>query len=159
MIATAVGAAVLFALLAALFSYRGKAVVHLPVASCDAGLWDHVYEKDRLALVEPCTAIEGQVVSIRQEAADGDAEVQIVPDRRSAMNLLNLIHNKGRLIVEIVCDHPPRKPEAQPACANFRSHVSMPRPGDRVRVTGAYVTDRDWGWREIHPVTRMEILQ
>jgi hypothetical protein len=34
--------------------------------------------------------------------------------------------------------------------------VAIPNVGDRVRVTGAYVTDRDNGWREIHPVTRIE---
>jgi hypothetical protein len=26
-------------------------------------------------------------------------------------------------------------------------------------VTGAYVTDRDNGWNEIHPVTRIEVLR
>ena len=36
--------------------------------------------------------------------------------------------------------------------------ITAPRIGDRVRITGSYVTDRDNGWNEIHPVSRIEIL-
>jgi hypothetical protein len=37
--------------------------------------------------------------------------------------------------------------------------VHIPTPGEPIRVTGALVLDREHGWNEIHPVSRMEILR
>ena len=49
--------------------------------------------------------------------------------------------------------------DAKAACAGFTSQVTVPAVGDRVRATGAYVTDKDNGWNEIHPVTRIDVLR
>ena len=138
--------------------YSGKAPVKLAAQQCDATLWDHVYDKERLEIIEPCTAVEGRVVSVHQTGSDGDAEILLEPATKSALNLLNVIHNRGQLVTEIVCHHAPRREAAKPACANYRPEIMLPQAGDRVRITGSYVTDRDYGWREIHPVTRIERL-
>ena len=155
--------AVLVALLAlflmARLRYPGKAPVKLQAQSCDSGLWKHVYEKDRLRVIEACTAVEGSVFEVHRNA-DGDLHILLDPEDKSVLNLVNIIHGHRKLVVEIICDHPPANPAstAQAVCKDFHPQITTPAVGDRVRITGAYVTDRDNGWREIHPVTRIEIL-
>jgi len=72
--------------------------------------------------------------------------------------LLNAVHEKGTLVVEVVCQHLANGSIEQTACQDYQSTVLIPQVGDRVRVTGAYVTDLDNGWREIHPVSQIEVL-
>lgn len=153
--------AVLVAVIALFFlarlRYQGKPPLKLSADRCDAALWDHVYQKDRLRVIEPCTAVEGRVVSVHK-SEDGDLHISLDPSPPSVLNMVNLIHGHGRLVVEIICDHPPAHPEEQAACADFHPQITIPHPGDHVRITGAYVTDRDNGWNELHPVSRIEIL-
>ena len=146
--------------LMARFRYPGKVPVKLQAESCDSNLWQHVYEKDRLTIVEPCTAVEGRVASVHR-AADGDLHIGLDPQNKSVLNLVNMTHADRKLVVEIICDHPPANAEsdAHSACVDFHPQITIPHVGDRVRVTGAYVTDRDNGWNEVHPVTRIEILR
>jgi len=138
-------------------SYPGKPAVQLPVESCNRDLWRHVYQPERLKVLEPCTAVEGRVASLGR-GSDGDLHIALDPDRRSVLNLINATHGGRRLPAEVICEHAASKPDAVAACANFGSPVRPPKIGDRVRVTGAYVTDRENGWNEIHPVTRIEVL-
>ena len=143
---------------AAKLRYAGKATVKLPAADCNADLWKHVYAPERLLVIEACTVINGRVVSVHR-ASDGDLHIGLDPEQKSTLNLVNVMHAQRRLIVEAVCDHPSAASGSAAACAGFTSQITAPRVGDRIRVTGAYVTDRDNGWNEIHPVTRMEILR
>jgi len=144
--------------MAARLLYAGKATVKLPVADCNADLWKHVYSPQRLAVVEACTAVEGRVVSVHR-AADGDLHIGLDPEQKSTLNLINVMHAQRHLVVEVVCDHSPRDEEAAGACAGYTSQIAAPRTGDRVRITGSYVTDRDNGWNEIHPVSRIDSIQ
>ena len=139
-------------IVAARLYYSGSAPVKLPAAQCDASLWTHVYDKERLQVLEPCTAVEGRVVSIHHNQ-DGDVHIALDPDDKHVLNLINATHTRRTLVVEIICER------AQPACGSYRSPVPVPKAGDRVRVTGAYVTDRDNGWNEVHPVTRIDRLR
>lgn len=154
--------AVLIALLGLIglwrFRYPGKASAKLAAESCNSDLWQHVYEKDRLKVVEACTAVDGRVVSLHR-ASDGDLHIALAPDRKSVLNLINVFHSHGELVVEIICEHTPADAVEKAACADFQSQVAIPNVGDRVRVTGAYVTDSENGWREIHPVTRIETIK
>jgi len=153
-----VAAAVVLAglLLLAKLRYAGKAPVELSAGSCNAGLWQHVYEKDRLKVIEACTAVEGRVLSVH-EAEDGDLHIALDPTDKSVLNLLNATHTRRTLVVEVICHHP-SKGESQAACGDYHSTVTVPKAGDEVRVTGAYVTDRDNGWNEVHPVSSIEVL-
>jgi hypothetical protein len=144
-------------LLVAKLRYAGKAPVKLPTESCDASLWRHVYEKNRLQVIEACTAAEGRVTSVF-ESEDGDLHIALDPRDKAVLNLMNASHAKRRLIVEVICHHASQG-ESQAACGGYRSTVTIPKVGDEVRVTGAYVTDRDNGWNEIHPVSSIEVLQ
>jgi hypothetical protein len=153
---------VVLAVLVALFAsarlrYSGMAPVKLPAVKCNADLWKHVYRPERLSIVEACTAVAGRVVSVRRES-DGDLHIALDPDHKSVSNLVNAMHAHGDLAVEVICEHAPAHGDAITACAGFNPQVTIPKVGDRVRVTGAYVTDRDNGWNEIHPVTSIETL-
>ena len=138
--------------------YTGKAAVKLPAADCNAELWKHVYKPGRLRVIEPCTAVEGRVVSVHQ-AQDGDLHIGLDPDQKSVLNLVNVIHAQRNLILEAVCDHPTTSSEPRAACAGFTSQIMVPKTGDRIRAIGSYVTDRENGWNEIHPVSKIEILR
>ncbi len=137
--------------------YEGKASIKLQAENCDRDLWNHVYERGRLQVVEPCTAIQGRVVSLHR-ATDGDLHIALDPEVKSVLNLVNVMHAHGTLVVEVICEHSPANAGDKAACGIFHSHITIPSVGDRVRVTGAYVIDRDNGWNEVHPVTRIEIL-
>ena len=143
--------------IAAMLRYPGKVRVKLPPSQCDAGLWKRVYENERLRMLEQCTAVEGHVASI-ERSSDGDLHIGLDPEEKSVLNLINLIHAHGELVVEVVCEHDSIKEKAKATCAGFHSQVTIPKVGNRIRVTGAYVTDGDLGWNEIHPVTRIEVL-
>ena len=151
--------AILVLLIAAVLKVRpGKAPPAIAAENCDASLWQHVYERDRLRVIVPCTAVEGVVASVGS-ASDGDRHMSLKPQDKSLLNYKNLIHTDDELIVEIVCGAPTSAPIPSAACAGYSSPIASPKPGDRVRVTGAYVADEDHGgWREIHPVSRIEIL-
>jgi hypothetical protein len=146
------------ALFAAKMRYRGEAPMKLPATDCNAALWDHVYERERLKVIEACTAVEGRIVSIHQ-SKDGDLHIGLDPDAKSVLNLVNVMHAHRTLVVEAVCDHPSNLAKVEQACSGFHSEIIVPAMGARVRVTGAYVTDRDNGWNEIHPVSRLELLK
>jgi hypothetical protein len=143
---------------AARFRYPGKAPLKLQAGTCDSALWNHVNQKERLRVIEECTAVEGRVVSLHRES-DGDLHIGLAPENRSVLNLVNAIHAHGNLVVEIICEHTPADAANKVACGDFHSQVTIPNVGDRIRVTGAYVTDRDNGWNEVHPVTRIEVLR
>ena len=144
-------------LLVAKLRYSGRAPVTLPAADCNSDLWKRTYSPERLRVIEACTAVEGRVVSVHP-AADGDLHIGLDPDHASVLNLVNVVHQRRRLVVEIVCEHTPTGKGPGAICAGYISQVSIPKVGDRVRVTGAYVTDGDYGWTEIHPVTRIDVL-
>jgi hypothetical protein len=138
--------------------YQGKALTKLQAENCDSDLWNHINEKERLRVLEACTAVVGRVVSLHR-ASDGDLHIALDPEHKSVLNLINMMHAHGTLVVETICEHTPDDANDKVACGAFRSQITVPNIGDRVRVTGAYVTDRDNGWNEVHPVTRIEILR
>jgi len=138
--------------------YPGRSPVKLRPENCDARLWKHVHEKERLHVVEECTAVEGRVVSL-DRASDGDLHITLDPVHKSVLNLVNVMHAHGELVVEVICEHAPADAGDKGACGDFHPRITIPNVGDRVRVTGAYVTDRDNGWNEVHPVTGIEILR
>jgi hypothetical protein len=137
--------------------YPGRASLALPTAACDAPLWQHTYENNRLAVIEPCTAVEGRVASVHINE-DGDAHIGLIPDDRGVLNMINATHMHSELVAEVVCDQAPARPPARTACEGFHSAITLPNIGDRVRITGVYVTDRDNGWNELHPISRIELL-
>jgi hypothetical protein len=133
---------------------------------CDPTLWDHVYAgdparfatpKDRLQIVQECITVTGTIQAARVEK-DGDFHVTVKVDAafKSLLNAENISGQHGFLVVEPVCQNKVTQPDTvkERVCAGFHQTVFMKRMiGKHVEITGAYVTDMEHGWREIHPVT------
>jgi hypothetical protein len=137
---------------------HGNPPVHLAAENCDAALWSHTYLPERLKVLDACVAVEGEVRQMHSES-DGDMHIRLRVDEKRALNYVNRLHLNGDIVVEAVCEHAPKGEAATAACAGYESHVSIPHVGDRVRVTGSWVVDRENGWTEIHPVTLIEVLR
>jgi len=72
------------------------------------------------------------------------------------LNAKNRSGQHGALVVEPVCMNTVKQRDtlAEHVCDGFSQQVYTPdMVGNHVRVTGAYVTDMEHGWTEIHPVT------
>jgi hypothetical protein len=127
-------------------------------SGCDAELWNHVYHKTRLRVVESCIAVTGTVRHIKRES-DGDDHIWLAvdPEFSKLLNERNKTAGGNSLILEPVCQGPVTLAEAHAACRDFHSPVSVPAAGERVRVVGSYVLDTESGWMEIHPVSSIEV--
>ena len=126
---------------------------------CDASLWTHVYNPDRLQKLNPCIAVTGTVdVSLADD--DGDQHFLLMLDagQENLLTKRNQKKKSGFLVVEIVCANPVKLKKAKSACAGYTNRIALPNVGAHVRVTGTHVIDSHNGWAEIHPVSRIEKL-
>ena len=118
---------------------------------CDDSLWNYVYHRQRLEIVEPCKTVEGVISKVLHEA-DGDLHIRLDVEDKSLLNDRNISGQHGMLVLEPVCQTVPTQADAIEPCRNFAGKLFEVRAGMRVRVTGPYVLDREHGWMEIHPV-------
>lgn len=97
-----------------------------------------VYHPWRLQVLNSDLTASGTVERVRVEP-DHDWHINLLLDKQYAhlINAANVKWEHGELVVEVI-------PLDQP-------HIPRPYVGERLTVTGAYVDDRDHGWREIHP--------
>jgi len=123
---------------------------------CDASLWNHVYNPQRLIVKQQCVTVTGTVHIVRPEK-DGDVHMRLTldPQFNSMLNPINRSRQNGALVIEPMCEHTPTQPDAIPSCQGFTQSFPALTEGARVKVTGSYVEDHDpgHGWREIHPIT------
>jgi hypothetical protein len=138
---------------------------------CDSSLWSHVYAgdprrfsrpQDRLQVIQDCVSVTGTIESKPRGEPDGDFHIRLKldPQYSSMLNAKNRSGQHGALVVEPVCMNPVTQKDTldEHACDGFSQHVYTPdMVGSHVRVTGAYVTDMEHGWNEIHPVTSITI--
>lgn len=149
---------VIMILVLAVWMWRRRQPAPPGLVACDASLWQHVYHPQRLHVLDACRTVEGTIRSLREEA-DGDIHIRLDAGDRSLLNSTNLSRQHGDLVVEPMCMHAVTQADAMAACRDFTQNLAVPAVGDRVRVTGAYVTDLEHGWNEIHPVTSLKILR
>jgi hypothetical protein len=130
-------------------AYSGLAVVSdvsgeaSPTSCREGDVMDGVHHPQRLKIIDRCVTARG-TIAIIEDHQDGDWHMGMFPDL-SDLDLLgraNLTKVGGLLIVEVI-------PKDQKT-------VKRPRVGSRVQVTGAYVIDTPYGWREIHPVWEIQ---
>lgn len=131
----------------------------LNAATCDASLWKHVYHPARLHFIT-CLTVTGTIFHAKTEL-DGDVHIQLTLDagQKNLLNARNIAAQHGKLVLEPICVKPVKQADAVAACRGYHSTVTIPKPGTHVIVTGAYIEDREanHGWREIHPVTSIEV--
>ena len=140
------------------------------VDTCDASIWDHVYHgtfataKDRLTVIDACITVTGTVEAAFRDA-DGDRHIRLRVDAKykKLLNARNMLREKGFLVAEPVCElNVTQKDTLQEGvCQNF--HPNLYRTsmhGKHVSITGAYIEDQspNHGWREIHPVTSITVI-
>ena len=138
--------------------------------SCDASLWDHVYNPQRLIVQQKCIAVTGTIMDathgrrrdgVRREA-DGDTHgwLQLDPGFENLLSEGNMSDEDGNLVFEIVCEFPVRQTDAITACEAYSNSVNFPPVGSHVRIVGTYVQDNNHArWMEIHPVTSITVIQ
>ncbi|MCX6350691.1 MAG: hypothetical protein NTX03_02395 [Bacteroidetes bacterium] len=128
---------------------------------CDSKLWEHVYHASRLRVVEECKQITGTIIKLKQED-DGDLHIKVKLDKgqEKLINNMNITRQKGCMVIEPICVKKIIKQKnARPACEGYVNNVYIPKKGEHVRVTGSYVEDIKHGWMEIHPVTKIEVME
>lgn len=124
---------------------------------CDAALWQHVYHKYRLRVIEECKTVTGVVISVRQEK-DGDYHIRLRldPGQEYLLNAMNMEKQHGCFVIEIICANKVTQQDAIYACTDYVNQVTIPARGQHIQVTGSYVYDSQHGWNEIHPVTSIK---
>ena len=104
-----------------------------------------VYVAPRLRVLARCVTASGLVHGVSQ-AEDGDVTFDVALDagQEHLLNAANYMFKSGRLHIEVI--------------PLDRDRISLPRNGERVRVTGVWVADNaHGGHNEIHPATLIEI--
>jgi len=111
---------------------------------CDESLWDHVYNPNRLQIVDSCITITGAIDSIRAEN-DGDLHIRLSVDSQYShlINQANKDNQFGDLALEPICVRKVTQASAISACQNFRQAIDIPPVGTHVKVTGSYVLDHE----------------
>jgi hypothetical protein len=108
-----------------------------------------VYDPERLKVLSSCEEAIG-IVKDSDIAHDDDLKLflDVEGGYKKLLNEENDDKTNGLLVVEVI-------PDDQDS-----SSIQTPEEGDRVRVVGAWVTDRGaGGWNEIHPAWKVEVLQ
>ncbi len=119
----------------------------------DLSSLNHVYRPWRLVVHNQCITVTGVVRRVLKEP-DGDYHIRLIVDKefRNTINFGNLFELHGDLVLEPVCAHSSSHDFEKKACGDYKSNVLIPKKGERIKVTGQYVTDVMHYWREIHPV-------
>lgn len=127
---------------------------------CDDTLWNHVYHKYRLQVIEKCKTVHGVIVKEKNEK-DGDIHILLKLDagQDNLLNEMNYKQQKGCLVIEPICEHDVSQLDAIGACEGYVNKVYIPHVGEHVEVTGSYVNDTQHGWNEIHPITKVTIIK
>lgn len=158
-------------LLTSVMSPAQRKMKTIVIGGCDESLWNHVYNPDRLKIMQRCVTVTGTIVDatatrktpnkdgLRHEA-DGDAHgwLKLDPGQDKFVNDGNRTTEGGNLVYEPVCMFKVKQKDAVSACAGYKSNVKVPPVGTRVRMTGSWVQDMEKApghaqHFEIHPVT------
>ena len=140
------------------FNIHGIAQTH--AFPCDTILWEHVYHSKRLVVIERCETVTGIIYSKKKEK-DGDIHIRLRLDKgqEKLLNEKNFQQQDSCLVIEPICVNEVFQADAKDACVGFVNHIIIPKKGQHVRLTGTYIIDTQHGWKEIHPITKIEVLE
>ena len=127
---------------------------------CDAEKWKHVYDPDRLQVLDKCKIVTGTITE-RNADPDGDEHMLLKLDKgqNHLLKKKNKTKKDGCLVIEAVCVNNITRKRAKGACDGYANNVWLPKVGDHVKVTGSYVLDSHNGWTEIHPISKIERMK
>jgi hypothetical protein len=120
----------------------------------------HVYHPDRLVEQKGCITVTG-VIAKKLKEKDGDWHVRLTLDAGQGADLINEANDEkqgGDLVFEPICLNKITQKNAKAACKKFHQKINLPNKGDHVTVTGIHMLDNEHGWLEIHPVTKIKLL-
>ena len=141
-------------------SQTSVAVENKPGTDCNQVLWKHVYDPDRLEVLDKCKTVTG-VIEESNADPDGDQHMLLKLDKgqKDFLTKKNKSKKDGDLVVEVVCVNNISRKRAMGACTGYANNVMLPKIGEHVRVTGSFVLDTHNGWNEIHPVSKIEEIK
>lgn len=119
----------------------------LPAQSaCGSDPMKDVRKPARFIVLSLCEHAEGKVIKVKKER-DGDWHIalRLNPEYERLLNDVNIKKFHGWLVAEI-------EPKDQ-------GHVTKPKGGKNgwcVQIDGPWVTDKEHGWNEIHPVLKLQ---
>lgn len=147
-----------------------EAAAPTSATGCDATLWNHVYNPQRLIVKQKCISVTGTIVDatngkrsdgVRKEA-DGDTHGWLKVDSQftNLLNAGNMSNENGNLVFEIVCKFNVTQADAKASCpTSYHTPVTLPAVGSHVRIVGSYVQDNNHAkWMEIHPVSTITVV-
>jgi hypothetical protein len=147
-----------------------EAAAPTSATGCDATLWDHVYNPQRLTVKQKCISVTGTIVDatngkrsdgMRKEA-DGDTHgwLKVDPQFKNLLNAGNMSNEGGNLVFEIVCKFSVSQADAKASCpASYHTPVTLPAVGSHVRIVGSYIQETNHAkWMEIHPVSAITVV-
>jgi uncharacterized protein YgiM (DUF1202 family) len=147
-----------------------EAAAPTAATGCDATLWDHVYNPQRLTVKQKCISVTGTIVDatngkrsdgVRKEA-EGDTHgwLKIDPQFKKLLNAGNMSDEGGNLVFEIVCKFGVSQADAKASCpTSYHTPVTLPAVGSHVRIVGSYVQETNHAkWMEIHPVSTITVV-
>lgn len=117
--------------------YVAPTVSHKSGCSDPDSISSHVYNPDRLTVVQSCITVSGIVENVFEEA-DGDYHLRLFLDDQYS-NLTNSANDQyqyGDLVVEVVCALPIQQQDAVSACQGYTNNITIPNVNDHVTVTG-----------------------
>lgn len=129
---------------------------------CDSSNYylSHVYNKERLKILDKCITVYGYVKDIRNEK-DGDLHMLLEVDGKYEYLLKDKNYEKqdGCLVIEPIYVKKVTQLNAIGSKKNYINKFVVPKKGDYIRVCGVYVLDKKHGGHsEIHPVTSLTII-
>ena len=104
--------------------------------------------------------------------ADYHIQMKLDPGQSNLLNARNRSTNRGQhgfFVIEPICQKTPtqndvgkervcvRYRQSLPALTQIRADLKK-HVGTHVEVTGAFITDMEHGWNEIHPITSIRVI-
>ena len=139
--------------------YVVPAASHPSTCSDPDSISSHVYNPNRLTIIQSCTTASGIVENVFEEA-DGDYHLRLALDDQytNLTNSANDQYQYGDLVVEIVCALPITQQNAVSACQGYTNNIAIPNVNDHITVTGPHALDMEHSnWAEVHPVYTLTI--
>ncbi len=116
---------------------------------CGSDPMKDVRKPERFVVLSLCEHAEGKVVKVKKER-DGDWHIalKLKPEYEHLLNDVNINKFRGWLVSEV-------EPKDQ-------GHITKPKSGKKgwcIGIDGPWVTDKEHGWNEIHPVLKLQKIK